>query len=137
MSRSQRLRRAAVLGLVGSLAAAGVVLVNAAGAAPGAGALTGLNTSADNRRAPVGGLYDWSRAGYRGGQNLPGAAETNPAAACQITAAELASQFDVRPNDGVDDSAGIQSAIDSIRSTCSPSASYTKLSLITLPAGER
>ncbi len=126
-----------MLGLVGSLAAAGVVvLVNTAGAAPGAGALTGLNTSAANRRAPVDGLHDWSRAGYRGGQDLPGAAETNPAAACRITAAELASQFGVRPDDGVDDSAGLQAAVDSVKSTCSPSASYTKLSLITLPAGE-
>jgi cellulose binding protein with CBM2 domain len=126
-----------VLGLVGSLAAAGVVvLVNAADAAPGGGALTGLNTSAANRRGPVTGLYDWSRAGYRGGQDLPGANEVNPAAACQITPAELASQFGVRPDDGADDSAGLQSAIDSVKSTCSPSADYTKLSLITLPAGE-
>ncbi|MFD4637018.1 cellulose binding domain-containing protein [Lentzea sp. NPDC058436] len=137
MSRSQGLRRAAALGTAGALAAAGIaVLVNVAGAAPGAGALTGLDTSAGNRRAPVSGLYDWSRTGYRGGQNLPGAGEVNPAAACQITAAELASQFNVRPNDGQDDSAGLQAAIDSIKSTCSPTASYTKLSLITLPAGE-
>jgi hypothetical protein len=126
-----------VLGIVSTLAAAGIaVLVNAADAAPGAGALTGLDTSAGNRRAPVSGLYDWSRAGYRGGQNLPGANEVNSSAACQITAAELASQFGVKPNDGQDDSAGLQSAIDSIRTTCSPSASYTKLSLISLPAGE-
>ncbi|MDX3660077.1 cellulose binding domain-containing protein [Streptomyces sp. ID05-26A] len=129
-----------MLGIVGAVAAAGIaVLVNAAepaDAAPGAGALTGVDTSAGNRRAPVSGLYDWSKAGYRGGQNLPGAGEINADAACQITAAELASQFAVRPNDGQDDSAGLQAAIDSIRTTCSPSASYAKLSLITLPAGE-
>ncbi|WP_245982870.1 cellulose binding domain-containing protein [Lentzea flaviverrucosa] len=122
---------------MGTVAAAGIaVLVNTAGAAPGAGALTGLDTSAGNRRAPVGGLYDWSRAGYRGGQNLPGPSEINTSAACQITAAELAGQFAVKPNDGLDDSAGLQAAIDSIRTTCSPSAGYSKLSLITLPAGE-
>ncbi|MEV6717454.1 cellulose binding domain-containing protein [Lentzea sp. NPDC051208] len=126
-----------MLGIVGTVAAAGIaVLVNAADAAPGAGALTGLDTSAGNRRAPVSGLYDWSKAGYRGGQNLPGQNEINPGAACQITAAELASQFGVKPNDGQDDSAGLQAAIDSIRTTCSPSASYSALSLITLPAGE-
>ncbi|GHH27619.1 cellulose binding domain-containing protein [Lentzea cavernae] len=137
MSRSQSLRRAVVLGTAGALAAAGIaVLVNAAGAAPGAGALTGLDTSAGNRRAPVSGLYDWSRAGYRGGENLPGAGEVNPSAACQITAAELASQHGVKPGDGQDDSAGLQAAIDSIKATCSPTASHTKLSLITLPAGE-
>ncbi|WP_439657456.1 cellulose binding domain-containing protein [Lentzea sp. HUAS TT2] len=126
-----------MLGIVGTVAAAGIaVLVNVADAAPGAGALTGLDTSVANRRAPVSGLYDWSRAGYRGGQNLPGAGDVNPSAACQITAAELASQFNVQPNDGQDDSAGLQAAIDSIRTTCSPTANYTRLSLITLPAGE-
>lgn len=98
-------------------------------------ALTTLDLSAANRRAPISGLYDWSKAGYRGGANLPGAAETNPDAACQVTAAELAGQYAVTPNDGVDDSAGLQAAIDAIRTGCSPSASYTKLSLITLPAG--
>ncbi|MET9631607.1 hypothetical protein ABZX92_29505, partial [Lentzea sp. NPDC006480] len=137
MSERQKLRRSAVLGAVGVLAAASVaVLVNAADAAPAPGALTGLDTSAANRRAPVSGLYDWSKAGYRGGQNLPGAGEVNPSAACQITSAELAGQFNVKPDDGQDDSAGLQAAIDSIRTNCSPSASYTKLSLITLPAGE-
>lgn len=129
-----------MLGIVGAVTAAGItVLANAAepaGAAPGAGALTGLDTSANNRRAPVDGLYDWSKAGYRGGQNLPGAGEVNADAACQITAAELASQFAVKPDDGQDDSAGLQAAIDSIRTTCSPSAGYSRLSLITLPAGE-
>lgn len=44
---------------------------------PGAGldpgpALTGLPVDAANRRAPVPGLYDWSKAGYRSGAALPG-----------------------------------------------------------------
>ncbi|MGW6928936.1 right-handed parallel beta-helix repeat-containing protein [Lentzea sp. NPDC054927] len=42
----------------------------------------------------------------------------------------------MRPNDAADDTAGLQGAIDAIRTECSASASYSKLSLITLPAGE-
>ncbi len=112
--------------LIGSLAVP-------ATAAP---ALTGLDVSAGNRRPPVPGLYDWSKAGYRGNGVLPGNNDVNPSASCQITAAELASQFTVRPDDAADDTAGLQAAIDSIRTSCSPSASYSRLSLITLPAGE-
>jgi hypothetical protein len=115
--------------LIGSL----VVPAPSATAAP---ALTGLDVSAGNRRAPVPGLYDWSKAGYRGNGVLPGNNDVNPSASCQVTAAELASQFNVRPNDTADDTAGLQAAIDSIRTSCSPSASYSRLSLITLPAGE-
>ncbi|MET9229186.1 hypothetical protein [Lentzea sp. NPDC003310] len=99
-------------------------------------ALTGLDVSPGNRRAPVSGLYDWSKAGYRGTGVLPGNNEVNPSATCQITAAELASQFAVRPDDAADDTAGLQAAIDAIRTQCSPGASYTKLSTITLPAGQ-
>ncbi|MEU3623664.1 glycosyl hydrolase family 28-related protein [Amycolatopsis coloradensis] len=106
-----------------------------AGAAPGPGALTGLDVGAANRRAPVAGLYDWSKAGYRGGSALPGSGEVNPNATCQVTAAELASQYDVKPDDGADDTNGIQAAIDGIKSACSPSGSYPKLSTITFPAG--
>ncbi|RZQ64628.1 hypothetical protein [Amycolatopsis suaedae] len=95
-----------------------------------------LDTSAGNRRAPVSGLYDWSKAGYRGGADLPGPGDINSNQNCQITAAELASQFNVRPGDGADDTTGLQAAIDQVKSSCSGSASYTKLSLITLPAGE-
>ncbi|ANZ43180.1 peptide ABC transporter substrate-binding protein [Lentzea guizhouensis] len=115
--------------LAGSLAAP-------APAATAAPALTGLDVSSSNRRAPVPGLHDWSKAGYRGNGVLPRNNDVNPSASCQITAAELASQFTVRPNDAADDTAGLQAAIDTIRTSCSPSASYSKLSLITLPAGE-
>jgi hypothetical protein len=118
------------------LASAGVLyLVRTSNAQPGPGALTTLTLSATNRRPPVAGLYDWSKAGYRGGSDLPGSSNVNPNAACQITAAELDTQYGVRPDDGADDTAGIQAAIDAIRSGCSGSASYTKLSLITLPTG--
>jgi len=91
--------------LIGSLA----VPVTTATAAP---ALTGLDVSSGNRRSPVSGLYDWSKAGYRGNGVLPGNNELNPDANCQITSTELASQFNVRPNDTADDSAGLQAAID-------------------------
>ncbi|GGM72845.1 hypothetical protein GCM10011609_05830 [Lentzea pudingi] len=114
--------------LIGSL----TVPATTAIAAP---ALTGLDVSSGNRRAPISSLYDWSKAGYRGNGVLPGNNEINPSATCQITAAELASQFGVRPDDAADDTAGLQAAIDAIRTQCSPSASYTKLSTITLPAG--
>ncbi|GIG66546.1 cellulose binding domain-containing protein [Phytomonospora endophytica] len=103
-------------------------------ASPGAAA-GGLDLSAANRRAPVDGLYDWSKAGYRGDGVLPGPQQVNPDQACRIDAAELAADYDVRPGDGADDTAGIQAAIDAIRDTCSASASHDRLSLITLPAG--
>ncbi|SMD21436.1 hypothetical protein SAMN05661093_06836, partial [Kibdelosporangium aridum] len=118
--------------------AAGVIALPSpvASSALGPGALTSLDLSAGNRRAPVSGLVDWTKAGYRGGMNLPGSGDVNSNQTCQITPDELSSQYNVKPNDGADDSAGLQSAIDAIRSSCSSSASYTKLSLITLPAGE-
>lgn len=87
-----------------------------------------LDTSAANRRAPIRGLPDWSKAGYRQGAGLPGDSDVNPDPACRIAAA-------VTPGDNVDDSAGLQDAIDRIKQDCSPAASYGKLSLITLPAG--
>jgi hypothetical protein len=104
-------------------------------AAPAPGALTTLDTSAGNRRAPIAGMYDWSKAGYRGGADLPGPGDINPSATCQVTTDELNSQYKVKPNDDVDDTNGLQAAIDAIRTSCSASANYTKLSLITLPAG--
>ncbi|MFF3838962.1 peptide ABC transporter substrate-binding protein [Streptomyces sp. NPDC001930] len=87
-----------------------------------------------NRRAPVAGLPDWSRAGYRGGAALPGPAEAHPDAACHITAQELASQYGVRA-DGGDATTGLQRAVDALRTGCTPSAGYTRLSSLTLPAG--
>ncbi|MFC0626821.1 discoidin domain-containing protein [Kribbella deserti] len=87
-----------------------------------------------NRRAPVAGLPDWSKAGYRGGAALPTAA-THPDPACHIAPARLASQYGVRA-DGTDATTGLQAAIDAIRTTCTPTASYSSLSSITLPAGK-
>ncbi|MFI9381788.1 hypothetical protein [Kutzneria sp. NPDC052558] len=122
----------ATLCVAGGLMASGQAAIGAAGSH----ALTTLDTSAANRRAPIAGLYDWSKAGFRGGQNLPGAGDINPSASCQIAPAQLASTYKVKPDDGVDDTNGIQAAIDKLHKDCSPSGSYTKLSLITFPAGQ-
>ncbi|WP_209439714.1 discoidin domain-containing protein [Streptomyces flavochromogenes] len=103
-------------------------------AATGTAALAVPDLSSANRRAPVAGLPDWSRAGYRGGAALPGPAEAHPDAACHITAEELASRYGVRA-DGGDATTGLQQAVDAIRTDCTPSAGYTRLSSITLPAG--
>ncbi|MGH3714542.1 MAG: cellulose-binding domain-containing protein, partial [Micromonosporaceae bacterium] len=100
-----------------------------------AAAVPELDLSPGNRRAPIPGLYDWSKAGYRGGASLPTDGDLNPDAACRITPEELAGSYAVRPDDGTDDSTGLQRAIDDIRTSCSPGASYAKLSLISLPAG--
>ncbi len=137
MSRKSPLRRAVLPAVAAVVATAALLQVppDVADAAPAPGALTGLDVGAANRRAPVAGLHDWSKAGYRGGAALPGSGEMNPNAACQVTAAELAAQYNVKPDDGADDTNGIQAAIDGIKSACSPSGSYTKLSTITFPAG--
>ncbi|MEJ2852050.1 MULTISPECIES: cellulose binding domain-containing protein [unclassified Saccharothrix] len=108
--------------------------VVAAPQAQPAASAAALDLSPANRRAPLPGLPDWSKAGYRGGQNLPTEADHTSNAACRITPEELAA-LGVRPNDGADDTGGLQSAIDTIRTSCSPSAGYTNLSLITLPPG--
>ncbi|MBP2478453.1 hypothetical protein JOF53_007325 [Crossiella equi] len=123
---------AAAVAASASLSTLGVP-ASASPAEAGASAALPDLTSA-NRRAPVSGLPDWSKAGYRGGAALPGPSELNPDQSCQITAAELASQYAVRV-DGSDATTGLQKAIDDIRTRCSPSAGYTKLSSITLPAG--
>lgn len=94
-----------------------------------------LDLGASNRRPPVEGLYDWSKAGYRGGADLPGDGDLTGDQSCRITAPELADEYDVHPDDGEDDTAGVQAAIDEIKAACSPDAGYSELSLITLPAG--
>ncbi|MFD8315723.1 hypothetical protein [Kitasatospora purpeofusca] len=141
----KRLRPAAALlsGLLLSLtlpALSGTVLAPAAGAAPvaavtaGPGA-EGPDLSYANRTGPPPGMPDWSRAGYRGGLPLPDDGSLTDDPACRITPDRLASQYAVRPNDGVDDTTGLQRAIDDIKSACSPGANFDRLSLISLPAG--
>ncbi len=98
-------------------------------------ALRDLWVTADNRRGPVPGVYDWSKAGFGGGSVLPGNANVRSEPACRLTAGVLTGTYGVVPNDGQDDTAGIQAAIDSIKANCSPSGSYTQESLLELPAG--
>ncbi|WP_380283543.1 GDSL-type esterase/lipase family protein [Kitasatospora purpeofusca] len=88
-----------------------------------------------NRRGPVDGLPDWSGAGYRGGERLPSASARSQDPRCRITPQDLSSRFGVKADDGQDDTAGIQAAIDHIRTTCTPHASQTRLSSIELPKG--
>ncbi len=99
-------------------------------------ALTSLDLSSANRRAPVSGLYDWSKAGYRAGAGLPTTSDYSSSDECTITADQMVVVYGVIPGDGLDDTTGIQDAIDHIKSYCSPSAGYSSLSRITLPAGE-
>ncbi|TDW92464.1 hypothetical protein [Kribbella sp. VKM Ac-2566] len=105
-------------------------------ATPVTAKLPKLNLSAVNRRAPVPGLPDWSKAGYREGAGLPDGSKVNPDQECKIGADRLASEYGVKPDDSKDDSDGLQKAIDAIRAGCSEQASYDKLSLIELPAGQ-
>ena len=52
-------------------------------------ALKSLWVTSDNRRAPVEGLYDWSKAGFGGGTVLPTDANVRPETKCRISADEL------------------------------------------------
>lgn len=77
---------------------------------------------------------DWSGAGYQENANLPTASNYSSDPSCIITASEMSDTFSVYANDGLDDTQGIQAAIDAIKQSCT--GSYTELSLIQLPAGE-
>ncbi|WP_431946292.1 hypothetical protein [Actinacidiphila sp. bgisy167] len=114
--------------------AAAAVPAKAAAATAGPGA-DGPDLSNANRIASPPDLPNWSRVGYRNGAPLPGDDEVNGDASCRITPEKLSSTYGVTADDGVDDTAGLQKAIDDIKSACSPSASYERLSLISLPAG--
>ncbi|RFS86233.1 hypothetical protein D0T12_06350 [Actinomadura spongiicola] len=99
-------------------------------------ALRRLWATADNRRNKVAGLYDWSKVGYGGGSVLPDASQyLRDEDACRITPAELENDYNVVPNDGGNDTSGIQRAINDIRQHCSPTGSQLKMSIITLPRG--
>ncbi|WBB80371.1 hypothetical protein O7606_03040 [Micromonospora sp. WMMD882] len=99
-----------------------------------AGLAGDADLTAGNRIGAVAGMPDWSRVGYLGGQALPSDGDL-AGGACTIDPARLAGEFGVRADDGVDDSAGLQSAIDRIKAGCSPSGNAHRLSLIALPAG--
>ncbi|MFC8540955.1 RICIN domain-containing protein [Streptomyces sp. NPDC057244] len=88
-----------------------------------------------NRRGPLPGLPNWTGAGYRSGAALPGSEKFNRSESCRITPQRMDTAYGVKPDDGVDDSAGLQQAIDHIRAQCSGTATFDRLSLIELPAG--
>ncbi|CEL58594.1 hypothetical protein RSOLAG1IB_08670 [Rhizoctonia solani AG-1 IB] len=81
-----------------------------------------------NRRGPLPDLPDWSGAGFEGGNPLP----DNSKVAFTLSPATLASQYNVIPNDGQDDTAGLQQAITAMSSQSVPDGTYR---LIQLPAG--
>ncbi|KAF8597455.1 hypothetical protein BDV93DRAFT_547915 [Ceratobasidium sp. AG-I] len=81
-----------------------------------------------NRREPLPDLPDWSGAGFEGGNPLPDDSKV----AFTLSAAQLASQYGVVPNDGQDDTVGLQNAINAMSSQSVPAGSYR---LIQLPAG--
>lgn len=99
-------------------------------------AMEDLWVTADNRRPAIDGLYDWSKAGFGGGSTLPNINNVRTDATCRINTSDMINTYAVVPDDGVDDTDGIQAAIDHIRDTCSPTGSYTEMSLIMLPQGE-
>jgi len=70
-------------------------------------------------------LPDWSRAGYRGGEELPGAQSV-------LTTLD-ASSFGVIADDGVDDSAALQRAIDEVGTI--DGRDFDHLVVLRLPAG--
>ncbi|MGR7000613.1 hypothetical protein ACU686_25450 [Yinghuangia aomiensis] len=107
----------------------------AAGVDPGP-PIRGLDLGTGDRRAPLPGMYDWSKAGFRSGAPLPGDSAIRGDAQCRVTPETLAGEFGVKPNDGKDDTDGIQKAVDRIKSACSPTGSYDKESLLQLPAGQ-
>jgi|GEM_PF-5438292 len=78
-------------------------------------------------------LPDWSNAGYRGTGVLPSSGDITTNNNCVITDIEIMTLYGVYADDGIDDSTGIQNAIDFVRTYCT--GGYSNLSLIELPAG--
>ena len=81
------------------------------------------DVSAANRRAPLTGLPDWSKAGYRGGQPIPSGGGT----VFQATA------YGVVASDGADDSVALQNAINAVKAASG--GSYTAPRVLVLPSG--
>lgn len=68
-----------------------------------------VDLTSANRRPPVSGLPDWSQVGYeKGSKPLPDDSQVGQI----ITASQLASVYGVIPNDGQDDTLGLQKAIE-------------------------
>ncbi|KAL0947288.1 hypothetical protein HGRIS_013408 [Hohenbuehelia grisea] len=94
----------------------------------GSNAQTPIDLTAANRRPPISGLPDWSKVGFmQGAEPLPDDSKVTRI----ISPAQLASEYGVIPNDGIDDTDGLQRAIEDCRFQ-SQQPSYT---LLQLPAG--
>jgi len=111
------------------------VVAHSSSAQTGPGALPGSTCRPATRRAPIAGLYGLVACRLPRRRRPAGDGQIKPVRRLSVTAAELASQYNVRPDTTLTNTAGIQAAIDAVKSGCSPSASYTKLSLLSLPAG--
>lgn len=99
-------------------------------------AIKNLWATSDNRRTPIAGVYDWSKAGFGGGTVLPAPSNYRTDAACNLTAATVRSTYNVIPNDNQDDTAALQSVIDHIRTDCSPTSRVDSMAKVMLPAGK-
>ncbi|EJD37321.1 hypothetical protein AURDEDRAFT_173595 [Auricularia subglabra TFB-10046 SS5] len=67
-----------------------------------------------NRRPPIGGLPDWSKVGYeRGEKPLPDDSQVKTVVSPDV----LASKYGVIPNDGQDDTSGLERAINDFSNT--------------------
>ncbi|KZV95915.1 hypothetical protein EXIGLDRAFT_706480 [Exidia glandulosa HHB12029] len=86
-----------------------------------------VDLTRSNRRPPTQGLPDWSHAGYEGGSDLPGDGQVG----YTLGPAELASTYNVIPNDDQDDTPGLEKAIHDMRQH----ARTNSFALIQLPAG--
>ena len=99
-------------------------------------AIKNLWATSDNRRAPITGVYDWTKAGFGGGTPLPAPSNYRSDAACNLTAATVQSTYNVVPNDNQDDTAALQSVIDHVRTDCSPTSRIDSMAKVMLPAGK-
>ncbi|KAF9032271.1 hypothetical protein BDZ89DRAFT_1131409 [Hymenopellis radicata] len=88
-----------------------------------------VDLTSANRREQVPGLPDWSQAGFeRGTQDLPDDSKVG----YTLIADQLASQFGLIANDGQDDTAALQTAINAMAQQTVADGMYR---LIQLPAG--
>ncbi|EJD48700.1 hypothetical protein AURDEDRAFT_162155 [Auricularia subglabra TFB-10046 SS5] len=86
-----------------------------------------VRLSRSNRRPQVNGLPDWSRAGYEGGNDLP----DDSLIAYTVGPAELSQFYGVRPNDGLDDTAGLEKVLADMKTRTRNGV----FGLLQLPAG--
>ncbi len=99
-------------------------------------AIKNLWATADNRRTPIAGVYDWTKAGFGGGTPLPAPSNYRTDASCNITSSAVRTTYGVIPNDDKDDTDALQSVIDHVRTECSPTSRIDSMAKVVLPAGK-